>query len=308
MARTPLLALMIACQSPPARPQEGMLPVEGGRIWYEVIGTGRGIPLIVLHGGPGGTDQYLSALQALGDDRPVVLYDQLGSGRSDRISDTSLMHADRYARELDSLRRYLRFARVNLYGHSWGGALALEYLRSQSSSVASVILASPLVRTADWLADAWQRIAALPDPIRRAITEHEKAGTTDAPEYKAAVDVYYRQYVYHAPPPYPANVDSSDAGLNLPVSDQMWGRAEFSPSGNLRDFDGTEVLKGLPIPVLFTAGRFDEVVSTTLERYAAMTLHGQVAIFEQSGHFWMVTEPTAYIARIRRFLRDADRP
>jgi L-proline amide hydrolase len=79
------------------------------------------------------------------------------------------------------------------------------------------------VRTADWLADARQRIASLPDSTQRAITDHEKAGTTDAPDYKAAINVYYSQYVYHAAPPYPANVDSSDSGLNLTVSDQMWG-------------------------------------------------------------------------------------
>jgi pimeloyl-ACP methyl ester carboxylesterase len=68
------------------------------------------------------------------------------------------------------------------------------------------------------------------------------------------------------------------------------------------------VLKGLTVPVLLTAGRYDEVQATTLERFAAMTPHGQVAIFERSGLFWMVTEPTAYVTRIRQFLRDAERP
>jgi hypothetical protein len=90
-ARSPLDSRNIYRQPPPAPPLpagEAYLPVRGGRIWYKVAGKGAGMPVILLHGGPGYSSFYLKPFEALGDDRPVVRYDQLGGGKSSRISDT----------------------------------------------------------------------------------------------------------------------------------------------------------------------------------------------------------------------------
>jgi len=74
-------------EAPPATssalgPGEAYLAVPDGRIWYKRTGTGAGRPVILLHGGPGYNSFYLKPLEALGDDRPVIRYDQLGGGRS----------------------------------------------------------------------------------------------------------------------------------------------------------------------------------------------------------------------------------
>src|SRR5688572_25663324 len=140
-------------------PGDGRLPVEGGSIFYRVVGAGTGVPVVLLHGGPGYTSHYLEPLTALADDRPVVLYDQLGSGRSDRVTDTTLFRIDRYVRELDSLRRALRLTKVHLYGHSWGTMLALEYLATKPAGIVSVTLASPVITTASWAADGKALVA-----------------------------------------------------------------------------------------------------------------------------------------------------
>jgi alpha/beta hydrolase family protein len=89
-------------------PGEGLLPVRGGRIWYKVSGTGKGTPMVLLHGGPGAGSYYLKPFEDIGDDRPVIRYDQLGAGKSDRLTDTTLMRIPRFVEELDSLRRGLR--------------------------------------------------------------------------------------------------------------------------------------------------------------------------------------------------------
>jgi alpha/beta hydrolase fold len=99
----------------PITPGEAMLRVADGRIWYKITGTGRGTPVILLHGGPGYSSFYLKPFEALGDDRPVVRYDQLGGGKSDRITDTALFTIDHFVRELDSLRAHLGCQRVHLF-------------------------------------------------------------------------------------------------------------------------------------------------------------------------------------------------
>jgi proline iminopeptidase len=286
---------------------DGRLAVEGGSIFYRVVGTGRGTPVILLHGGPGYTSHYLEPLAAIGDDRPVILYDQLGSGRSDRTTDTTLFQIGRYVRELDSLRRALRLDRVHLYGHSWGAMLALEYLAAKPKGVLSVTLASPVISTASWAADGKTLVATLPDSIRQVIESHEAAGTTGSAEYQAASMAFMLKYVFGMEPPFPPEADSAIAGYNPAVYETMWGPSEFSPTGNLRGFDRAALLPELGIPILFTAGRNDEARPETVEQFARTAPGAEVKIFERSAHMTMLTEREAYVAAIRQFLRQHDR-
>src|SRR5688572_23546284 len=112
-----------AVTSPAIGPGEAYLPVPEGRIWYKKTGAGTGTPVILLHGGPGYNSFYLKSLEALGDDRAVIRYDQLGGGRSGPMTDTSQMTIAHFVRELDSLRAGLGYDRVHLIGHSWGTIL-----------------------------------------------------------------------------------------------------------------------------------------------------------------------------------------
>jgi proline iminopeptidase len=120
---------------------EGFVSVEGGRVWYRSVGSG-GIPLLLLHGGPGAGHDYLEPLEMLAADRQVVFYDQLGCGRSDRPDNSALWRIERFVTEVAQLRRALGLSHIHLLGHSWGGWLAIEYLLSQPAGVVSVVLAS----------------------------------------------------------------------------------------------------------------------------------------------------------------------
>lgn len=304
-----LIVMLFGCSAAggPA-PGDGRLAVEGGSIFYRVVGTGPGIPIVLLHGGPGYTSHYLEPLTALADDRPVILYDQLGSGRSDRPVDTTLFRSDRYVRELDSLRRALRLDRIHLYGHSWGSMLALEYLATKPEGIVSVTLASPVISTASWTADGRDLVATLPDSLQQAIARHEAAGTTASPEYQAASMAFMIRYVFGTDPPFGPEADSAIAGYNPLVYETMWGPSEFTTTGNLGGFDRAALLPQLAVPVLFTAGRQDEARPATVERFAATVPNAEVRIFERSAHMAMLTEREAYVDALRQFLRRHDRP
>ena len=98
--------------------KEGYVNVTGGKIWYEVLGDGDGLPLITLHGGPGSTHFGFEPLQALAEDRPVVFYDQLGCGNSDRPEDPSLWRVERFVEELHILIDALGLEKFHILGHS----------------------------------------------------------------------------------------------------------------------------------------------------------------------------------------------
>lgn len=296
-----------ACRPAALIPGDGRLPVEGGTVFYRVIGRGEGIPVILLHGGPGYTSHYLEPLaNALGNDRRVIVYDQLGSGRSDRVTDTTLLRIDRFVRELDSLRRALHLDRIHLYGHSWGSMLALEYLATKPAGIASVTLASPLITSASWARDGQALLKTMPDSIQRLVAVHEAAGTTSSPQYQAASLAFMVRYVFGMEPPFPPEVDSAMAGYSPFVYETMWGPSEFNPTGNLRHFDRSALLKDLRMPVLFTVGRHDEAVPETIQRFARDVPNATVRVFERSAHLAMVTERDTYADVVRAFLRSSE--
>lgn len=116
--------LTAGCQSSGIEPGEGYVDVPGGKVWYRVVGGGDRTPLLLLHGGPGSPSYYLEPLGALADERPVVFYDQLGAGRSDQPTDTTLWRVDRFVEELAAVRAALGLDEVHILGHSWGTMLA----------------------------------------------------------------------------------------------------------------------------------------------------------------------------------------
>ena len=299
--------LLFGCADYSLEPGDGRLEVEGGSIFYRVTGSGPGVPLLLLHGGPGYTGHYLEPLGVLGDDRPIILYDQLGAGRSDWVTDTALLNIDRYVRELDSLRDALHLEQIHLYGHSWGSMLALEYLATDPDGIVSLTLASPVISISSWAADGRELLATLSDSTREIISRHEAAGTTSSQEYQDASFEFMLKYVFGMEPPFPAELDSAIAGYNHVVYETMWGPSEFSPTGNLRDFDRSGLLSSLQMPVLFTAGRSDEARPETVEGFAASTPNAEVRIFENSAHLPMLTEREAYAEAIREFLRRVER-
>ena len=286
-------------------PREGYLEVPGGRVWYRIEGRGPGIPLLTLHGGPGATHHYLKPLGALGDDRPVIFYDQLGSGRSDRPSDTTLWRVERFVEELARVRQALELDEVHILGHSWGTMLAVDYLLTQPTGVRSVILASPALSIPRWIADADSLVGTLPDSLQQVIRTHERAGTFEDPAYQAATLAFYRRYLSRREPWTP-DTDSTFAGFGFEVYGYMWGPSEFTATGTLQTYDRTDRLGELRLPVLFTTGRHDEAPPATVAAYQALVPGARLAILDHSAHLTMQDEPERYVEIVRRFLREIE--
>lgn len=106
--------------------EEGYIEVTGGRVSYQKFDNNTGgTPVIILHGGPGSSCYSLQGLKELAKDRPVIFYDQLGCGKSDRPADKSLWRLERFVEELAQVRQALNLDEVHILGHSWGRPLRL---------------------------------------------------------------------------------------------------------------------------------------------------------------------------------------
>jgi proline iminopeptidase len=284
------------------QPRQGFIDVPGGPVWYRVTGTGPGIPLLVLHGGPGGRICGYSRLDALGNERPIVRYDQLGSGRSGRPDDPSLWTVERFVEELHVVRQQLGLGQMHLLGHSWGGALAAAYvLEKGTEGIASVVLSSPLLSTRLWIEDANYLRSLLPADVQKTLTEHEQAGTTDSDEYGAATAVFYERHVFGgAKIESPAECDGAPSGQF--VYEYMWGPTEFHATGTLIDFDVTDRLHEIDVPVLFIAGQFDEARPERIAEFQKLIAGAKLTVILDAAHGTLSKKPDEYRTILENFL------
>lgn len=286
---------------------EGHIEVPGGRVWYRIAGAGRpGIPVLCLHGGPGMPHDYLEPLEDLATRRPVIFYDQLGCGRSDRPADDTLWTTDRFVEELAVVRAELSLQRPHLFGNSWGGWLALQYTLDRRPELASLILSSSPPSVPRWIADCAELRAQLDQPVRDVLDRHEAGGYFSCPEYQWAITQFYRRHLCRQDP-WPACVEQTFAGLGADVYQAMWGPSEFGPvTGRLRGWNVTARLPEIQLPALITGGRHDEARPEHLAMLAQGIREAELVIFERSSHMAFIEERERYIQVVEDFLTRAE--
>lgn len=283
-------------------PHEGYVEVVGGKIWYEVVGDGPNPSVLLLHGGPGSASFGFDPLRDLDYNGPIVFWDQLGCGRSDALSDTTLMTIENFVDQTEKLRRHLNLEDFVLYGHSWGTMLGIDYYLRYPSEVKAIIFSSPLFSTASWMADADSLIATMPDTIQQSIRYHESIGEYDSPKYKAATELYYAQFVTRKPKP---KVDRSQMKLSdgSNVYGYMWGPSEFTSTGTLRDFDRLDELNGIAVPTLLVCGEFDEASPRTVQEYSQLIPKSRFEVIPDAAHSTLNDNPQELLKVIGDFLK-----
>lgn len=296
---------IIATASKADNSDQGFINVPGGPVWYKVSGDGEGLPLLALHGGPGSTSCNYSLLEPLGDQRPIIRYDQLGSGRSGRPDDLSLWEVARFVEALDIIRQELKLKQFHLLGHSWGAALAGAYLVEKGTSgVASVIFSSPLLSTPLWIEDANYLRSQLPKDIQDILKLHEAADTTNSDEYRAASSVFYERHLTRGVAKEKVNCD--DAPWNQVIYEHMWGPTEFLATGNLIDFDLSDQLYKIDIPALFITGEYDEARPETVSKFQKMIPNSQFIVIKDVAHASLSRAPDDYRRILEKFLDEIE--
>ena len=283
--------------------QDAMVKVPGGRIYVRVNGalqSGRP-PVLFIHGGPGSAHWGWLNATALADTRAVILYDQLDCGRSDAPGDPANWTVPRFLSEIEAIRAHFGIARWHVVGGSWGGTLGLEYGATRPAALSSLLLQSPLVSTAVWLQDAALLKAAMPADVRDLLDRCDTPGAAPEAQCTAATDAFYARHVRQKRPP--AAIAAYRDALPVPFAaapyNHMWGRAEFTSTGTLKDYDGRPLLARLDAArTLFVAGADDEARPETVRGFARGIGAGFAEI-GQAAHSLMNDNPSAYLAVLR---------
>jgi L-proline amide hydrolase len=289
----------------PAR--EGYVDFRGYRTWYRFVGNLNSpvAPVLALHGGPGSTHNYFAPLEGLATRRPVVLYDQIGCGKSDRPEDIE-WNLDVFRDEVAAVRDQLGLERIHLLGTSWGGMLAQEHVLSGAEGVVSLTLSSTLANLALWNDEQWQLRAALPADVVAVLDRHEQAGTYDDPEYDQAMEAYMDRHFYRGPKPRP-ELEAMAKGRAPDVYRAMQGPNEWTTTGALKGWDIRDRLREIDVPTLVVRGRYDMCTAPIAAELVDGIRGAREVVLENSSHTPVLEETDRYLAVVGDFMEAAER-
>lgn len=291
-----------------AKYKDGHTSFRGYGVYYKIFGSPRSrkTPLLVVHGGPGSSHNYLLSLAELSRERQVIFYDQLGGGLSERPAG-DIWSMKLFLDELQTMRDQLELNRIHLLGHSWGGMLAIEYLLDKPYGIESVILASAMVSIPLYQQEVDKLKKDLPPHTYKTLIEHEAAGTTDSKAYANAMKVYDKHYIYRDGS-FPAKYKTPKNSFCKESYHKLWGASEAFANGSLKNWDRIPRLQEIQTPTLIAAGQYDE-----LTPHQAVVTHdsmpnSKLRIFTAASHCAHIEQEKEYLKTMANFLRQADQP
>ncbi len=284
-----------------------MVPVVGGKykVWTKKMGSGP-VKVLLLHGGPGFPHVYLEAMESFLPQAGIEMYyyDQLGVGNSDVPDDPSLWTLARYLTEVEEVRQGLGLDHFVLYGHSWGGILAMEYALNYQEHLRGLVISNMTASTASYL----KRTAALkeqllsPETLQR-FNALEAAKDYDNPDYMRIVNEELYPKMLCRTSPWPEPVSRAFRLGNQKIYNQMQGKSEFEVTGNLKDWDRWNRLHEIKVKTLTMGATWDEMDPADMRKMASLMPNATCAICPNGSHLDMWDDQAVYYDHLLAFLR-----
>ena len=302
-----------AAQSAVYPQQEGFVDAHGVLIYYKTLGNGP--PLVVLHGGPGAShDYFLPWLLPLARTHRLIFIDERGSGRSQRLQDTSLYTVEGDVEDIEAVRVALHLGKISLLGHSCGGVLAQAYALKYQQNLSHLILNSTFASTREMNVVLAREKAAMPPAKLARLNELEAAGLFGKGElwehgrYLAEYETLawgpgYFPFLYGARPDSNYDPAAGNAPTNWELYRAMWGSdGEFVIDGNLRSVEYVERLPSIKVPTLIVVGDHDECDPSLSKEMHEKIAGSKLVILPNSGHMNFVDQPELWQKAVGDFL------
>jgi len=283
-----------------------MVPVVDGKykVWTKRIGSGQ-IKVLLLHGGPGFSHDYLEAMESFLPQAGIEMYyyDQLGCGNSDHPDDASLWTLARYTQEVEEVRRALGLEHFVLFGHSWGGILALEYALNHQEFLRGLVISDMTAGTQSYLKRTAALKLQLPPATLTRLKALEAKQDYDSPEYqKIMMDDLYPKVICRIQP-WPEPVTRAFRLSNQKIYNQMQGKSEFLVTGNLKDWERWDRLHEIKVKSLTIGARYDEMDPEDMKKMATLMPQGTNAFCPNGSHLCMWDDQEIYFHHLLKFLK-----
>jgi proline iminopeptidase len=294
-----------------------MIPVETPEgtfhVWVKRIGNNPRVKMLILHGGPGFSHEYLEAMDSYLPKAGIeyYYYDQLGSFYSDQPDDPSLWDLPRFVDEVEQVRKALGLDQDDfyLYGHSWGGLLAIEYALAHQDHLKGLIVSNMMASIPAYNEYAKNVLMPQMDPPALAEIERmEEEGDVENPRYmELLTQEHYTRHILRMPPDqWPEPVNRAFAHLNATVYVTMQGPSELGASGKIEHWDRTADLDRITVPTLVIGARYGTMDPDHLKWMAEQVQHGRFHLCPNGSHLSMYDDPQSYFDGLIGFVEDVD--
>jgi proline iminopeptidase len=288
-------------------------PVGEFRVWTRRFGNNPRVKLLLLHGGPGFDHEYLEGFDSYlpGAGVEYYFYDQLGSFYSDQPDDPELWNIPRFVDEVEQVRSALGLDKDNfyLYGHSWGGILAIEYALAHQDHLKGMIISNMMSSAPAYNAYADETLKPEMDPAVLAEVEAlEAAGDYENPRYmELLIPSYYEKHILRMPfAEWPNGCIRTMEHVNPAIYVPMQGPSELGMSGTLGDWDRTADLGRIEVPTLVIGATHGTMDPKYLKMMAGQVQHGRFLLCPNGSHLALYDDQQVYMNGLIAFLRDVD--
>lgn len=290
------------------RDKTQIVPISGGfHVWTRKVGDSP-IKILLLHGGPGSTHEYLESFQEHlpQEGIEIYFYDQLGSYHSDQPSDPKLWDVERFREEVEEVRKYLDLDQFYLFGSSWGGFLAIEYALKYQSNLKGLIISNMTASIPSYVKSINKLRDQLPEEINQQLKNYEDKGDYKNSEYEAPlVEHLYKKHICRLDP-WPDAVVRGLTKINEEVYNTMQGPNEFLVTGTFKDWDRWGDLHNIKVPTLLLGGKYDTMAVDDKHEMGRRIPNSRVGICENGSHLSMWDDADAYFDFIKQFVKDVE--
>lgn len=283
---------------------------EGHRVWTKQFGNNPDMKVLLLHGGPSCTHEYMECFESYFPQANIEFYeyDQLGSYFSDQPEDMSLWTIDRFVEEVEQVRVALGLDASNFYllGHSWGGILAMEYALKYQDKMKGLIVSNMTADFHKYAAYNAELRSQFRPSLIDSLESYELAGDFLNPEYEELV--YTNYYLKHLCrlEQWPDAVNRTFKHLNYEVYSYMQGPSEFVPGGILKDWTVWEDLKTLSVPTLTVGAAYDTMNPAEMEEMSTLVQNGRYHHCPNGSHMAQWDDQEIYMSGVVEFVLDVN--
>jgi proline iminopeptidase len=291
-----------------------MIPVQTTagtfKVWTKRFGNNPDMKVLLLHGGPALTHEYLECFESFFPKERIEFYeyDQLGSFYSDQPKDSSLWTTPRFVEEVEQIRKALGLDKDNFFllGNSWGGILAMEYALKYQDHLKGLIVCDMQASIPRY--EAYNKV--LRNQMRRSLLDtldaYEAKGDYNNPVYENLVyQEYYARHLCRFPwGQWPDPVMRSLNHVNPEIYVMMQGPSEFKVGGRLLHWDRWNDLKNISVPTLMVGARFDTMDPEDMKKQSEMVQNGRYLYCPTGSHFCMWDDQQHFFPGVISFIKD----
>lgn len=286
-------------------------PAGDFRVWTKRFGNNPRIKVLLLHGGPGATHEYMECFESFFPQQGIEFYeyDQLGSYYSDKPADSSLWTTDRFVEEVEQVRRAIGAGKENFYllGNSWGGCLAMSYALKYQDNLKGLIIANMMASCPDYGKYADEMLSKQMDPkVLEEIRAIEAKADFSNPRYmELLVPHFYNQHFCRLKE-WPEPLNRTFNHINNEIYVMMQGPSEFGIAGRLADWDVKDRLKELEIPTLTIGATHDTMDPEHMKWMSTQVQKGRYLHCPNGSHLAMWDDQQVFMDGVIKFIRDVD--